>query len=118
MKEQATNFDELLSPLEQDVLKVLWPDKKMKVRDIHDVLAKKRKVALSSVAVILDRLHAKGIVNRTAETARGGTRYTYFPTSDKAQFEANVVQNAVDKLIDAFGPIAVNYFNDRFNKRK
>lgn len=117
MKE-AGRFDELLSPLEADVLRVLWPDKKMKVRQIYDVLKHKRKVALSSVAVILDRLHEKGVVNRDVETARGGMRYTYFPKQDRKQFEESVVETAVNKLIDAFGPTAVSYFNDRFGKKK
>lgn len=116
MKELAVNG--LLSPLEADILKVIWPDRKLKVRQIHDVLKRKRKVALSSVAVLLDRLHEKNIVSRVAETARGGTRYTYFPAKTRNEFEQSVVKSAVDKLIDAFGPVAVNYFNDRFNKKK
>lgn len=117
MKE-AGRFDELLSPLESDVLRVLWPDKKLKVRQIYDVLKHKRKVAVSSVAVILDRLHEKGVVNRDVETARGGMRYIYFPKQDRKQFEESVVETAVNKLIDAFGPTAVSYFNGRFGKKK
>ncbi len=116
MKDVIT-FDALLSPLEKEILKVIWPDKRMKVRQVHDQLKKKQKVALSSVAVLLDRLHQRGVVDRTIETARGGMRYTYFPTKDKKQFEQSVVESAVDKLIDAFGPTAVNYFNKRFNKK-
>ena len=54
MKETVTDFDSLLSPLEQEVLQVLWPAKSLRVREIHEKL--KKKVALSSVAVILDRL--------------------------------------------------------------
>lgn len=118
VKETATNFNELLSPLEQDVLKVLWPDKRLKVRQIYDSLKNKRSVALSSVAVILDRLHTKNIVDRTVETARGGMRYTYFPKKNKKQFEESVIHSAVNKLIDAFGPNAVTYFNERFGKKK
>lgn len=90
----------------------------MKVRDIYDQLRKKRKVALSSVAVILDRLHDKKVVGRAEETARGGTRYTYFPKEDRKTFEKNVVEEAVNNLIASFGSVAVNYFNDRFSKKK
>jgi predicted transcriptional regulator len=114
----AARFDELLSPLESDVLRVLWPDKQLKVRQIYDMLKHKRKVALSSVAVILDRLHARGIVERSVESARGGMRYIYYPKQDRKQFEQSVVAGAVDKLIDAFGPTAVSYFHERFGKRK
>ncbi len=114
MKENVTAFEDLLSPLEQDVLRVLWPDKKLRVREIHKQL--KRKVALSSVAVILDRLHDRNIVGRNVETARGGVRYVYFPSQDKASFEKAVVEKTVNKLIEAFGTNAVSYFNDRFKR--
>lgn len=114
MKEKVADFNSLMSPLEQDVLRVLWPDKKMRVREIHGKL--KQKVALSSVAVICDRLHDKGIVDRKIETARGGVRYVYHPTQDKKSFEKSVVEKTVNKLIDAFGQTAVSYFNERFKK--
>ena len=115
MKEKVTDFNALLSPLESDVLGILWPDKSMRVREIHQML--KRKVALSSVAVILDRLHDKGIVSRSIETARGGVRYLYHPMQDQKEFEKSVVEKTVNRLIETFGSTAVSYFNERFRKR-
>ncbi|MEK6874688.1 MAG: BlaI/MecI/CopY family transcriptional regulator [Nanoarchaeota archaeon] len=109
-----TNMCDILSPLERDVITVLWPNKSMRVREIHAKL--KRKVAVSSVAVILDRLHEKGVVDRTMETARGGIRYLYFPIKDKKQFEKSILEQAVNKLIDSFGSTAVSYFHERFRK--
>ena len=86
-----SGFD-VLSPLESDVLGQLWPDKSLKVREIYRILRKGRKVALTSVAVILDRLFEKGVVGRRIETARGGLRYVYFPKKDRKQFEESVVE--------------------------
>ncbi len=111
-----TDFESLLSPLENDVLQVLWPDRKMKVRHIYEKLKPRRQVALSSVAVILDRLHQKGIVGRDIETGRGGVRYVYFPKHDKKQFERSVVETTVNSLIDQYGSTAVSYFNSRFGE--
>lgn len=110
-------FGSVLSPLETDVLNVLWPGRQLRVRDIYQRLRKERKVALTSVAVILDRLYEKGVVDRKIETARGGLRYVYFPKKDKAQFEKSVVEEAVNKLIDKFGTVAISYFNERFVKK-
>lgn len=112
----TTNFEHVLSPLEADVLKVLWPNKKLKVRQIFEILKSQRKVALTSVAVILDRLYEKNIVDREVETGRGGLRYLYFPKKNKKQFEKSIVEGAVNKLIDKFGKTAINYFNERFPK--
>ncbi len=110
-------YGEVLSPLENDVIKVIWPNKKLKVRQIYDQLKGKRKVALTSVAVILDRLYEKGLVDRNAETARGGTRYIYFPTKDKNDFEKSIIEESVNSLITKFGETAVSYFNERFSKK-
>lgn len=108
----------LLSPLEADVLGVLWSSNSMKVRDIYNRLRKKRKVALTSVAVILDRLHSKKMVRRDVATGRGGTHYIYSVQTSRNGFEQSIVETTVDRLIDNFGSIAVNYFNERFSKKR
>jgi len=113
MKAQP-DFGDILSPLENDVLRLLWPDRHLKVRGIYQQLKRKRKLALCSVAVILDRLHDKGLVKRDIEKARGGFCYIYYPVKDKDTFEKSVVEKTVDSLIQRFGPTAVSYFNERF----
>ena len=118
MKTTVTEFDAILSPLEQDILKVIWPDKSMRVRAVYDKLKDKRKLALSSVAVLLDRLHDRGIVGRKVETGRGGVRYVYYPKQDRQGFEKSIVDSAVNKLIEKFGITAVSYFNERFARKR
>lgn len=105
-----------LSPLETDALLVLWRLEKARTREIHTLLARKRKVALTSVAVTLDRLHQKGIVARTIEEGRGGGHYIYYPKKTRQQFEESVIDHAVNRLITSFGPVAANYFHRRFSR--
>ncbi|MBI4143836.1 BlaI/MecI/CopY family transcriptional regulator [Candidatus Woesearchaeota archaeon] len=107
-------INEVLSPLEMDVLKTLWHSKKLRVRQIFDVVRKKRKVALSSVAVICDRLYKRGIVQRAAEKARGGVRYVYKASENKSGFEKSFIDKVVNSLIDSFGTTATAYFHERF----
>ena len=107
----------VLSPLENDVIKLLWKNDEMRVRDIYHILSKKRKVALTSIAVILDRLHEKKIVMRRIELGRGGEHYIYSSRCSKSDFEHSVIDKTVNRLIDKFGPVAVTYFNERFSKR-
>lgn len=115
MKQNIADFDSVLSPLEANVLKVLWPNKHLRVKEIHTHL--KKKVALSSVAVICDRLHSKGVLKRDIETSmKDCVRYVYSPTQDQQHFEKSVIEKAVNNLIDSFGSTAVAYFNERFKK--
>lgn len=107
-----------LSPLETDTLILLWKLEKARTREIHRLLKRRRKVALTSVAVTLDRLHKKGIVFRTIEDGRGGGHYIYYPKKTRHEFEESIIDNAVNKLINNFGPVAANYFYKRFSKKE
>lgn len=122
MKIEKMHFEKkgvetLLSPLESDILQILWKNDNVKVRDVHGVLMEKREVALTSVAVILDRLHKKRLVKRTAKPGRGGHHYIYTPSRSKSDFEHSIMEGVVDKMIANFGDSAVNYFNERFSKK-
>ena len=108
----------LLSPLETDALLLLWKLDQARVRELHRLLKRNRRVALTSVAVILDRLHQKGMVSRTVEKGRGGGHYIYYPRSSRQEFEESVIDHTVNKLMTNFGNVAANYFYKRFAGRR
>ena len=109
----------ILSPLEADVLMILWEnrDRTLYIRDIHNKL-KTQGIALTSIAVALNRLHKKKLVNRKMKSCRGGYRYLYRATKTKQEFERSIVENTVNRLIDSFGSVAVSYFNEKFSRKK
>lgn len=107
-----------LSPLESDILKVLWSKKRSRVRDIYASVRRRKKVAPTSVAVLLDRMHKKGVVRRTIGKGRGGFYYVYYPVHDEESYKISVIERTTDQLIKAFGPVAVSYFNEKFSKRR
>ncbi len=110
-------FELFLSPLESDVIGILFGKKEAKVREIHNILKRKKKVALTSVAVILDRLYKKDLVKRKVESGRGGIHYIYSTSESKTDIEKSIIESSINKLIDVFGSSAVNYFDERFSKR-
>ncbi len=113
---EKKGIEALLSPLESDILRVLWlAGDDMLVRDVHGKLRKSKNVAITSVAVMLDRLYKRGIVSRQTRTGRGGTHYLYSARADKREFERSVVESVVNSLISNFGPSAVSYFGERFS---
>jgi predicted transcriptional regulator len=109
---------ENLSPLEAKVLEILLSGKKMKVRDVHAAVSKNEKVVLTSIAVMLDRLYEKHLVDREIETCRGGTRYIYFLKKSAEEIEEDYLKDQVDGIINKFGDKAVVYFHKRFSKGK
>jgi|GEM_PF-989060 len=104
-----------LSPLENNILNVLWKSGEgMRVRGI---CAKLGGTPLTSIAVTLDRLHKKSAVIRESEKGRGGTHYIYSAVP-KESFQRSLVAGVMDRLVENFGQIAVNYFNEKYGKRK
>lgn len=108
----------VLSPLESDIMSAFKGKKELKTREIYGVLKPKKKVALSSVAVLLDRLYEKGFLGRKVQTCRGGFRYLYFQEEDPQRYQESQLDGVVNKLIETYGTTAINYFNDRFSKRR
>ncbi len=102
----------VLSPLENNIMEILWKHGDMRVRDVH----KKMDSPLTSVAVNLDRLYDRKLVRRKVETGRGGEHYIYSPSLSEEGFHKSVLDQTVDKLIETFGSTAVTYFNQRFKK--
>lgn len=107
-----------LSPLEKDILSEMEQGKKLGAADIYRTLSKKRKVAQSSVSVLLDRLFKKGLLQRETETARGGIRFLYTLKINREKYEKRVVESTVNALIQKFGSNAIAYFNESFNKKR
>ena len=110
-----TNAIPALSPLEAQVISLMQPQAKYSAADLYTIVCRQRKVAASSVSVILDRLYQKGLVARETETARGGIRFRYSLETNKERFERKVVESTVNTLVKKFGSKAIAYFNETFS---
>ncbi len=117
MVKKADAVSEMLSPLESKILETLWETGECKVRDIHTKIKKNHPCAQTSVAVTLDRLFERKMVERTITTGRGGLAYIYRPRQTREQFQKSLVQQAVDRLVERFGDSAINYFNEKYRRK-
>ena len=113
---EKKGLETILSTLESDIMNLLWKRNPLKVKELHELLKKKHSVAQTSIAVTMDRLYEKKIVDRKIESGRGGLHYLYYPSKNKQEFEKAILDQTVNKLIEAFGPTAVSYFDERFKK--
>jgi len=108
-----SNLRFALGDLEAVVLRQLWEAKRpLSVRDSHSRTARTRPVAVTTVATILDRLYAKGLVAR--QLARTGTpHYMYKPKVTEEEFKHAVVENVLDGLLQSFNDVTVAYLAER-----
>lgn len=84
----------MLTPLELDIMKPVWRQSPITVRDVQDAIRPSRQLAYTTVMTIMDRLFHKGFLNRTL---RSRTHY-YEPAVDFTE----VRDEALQTLINSF----------------
>lgn len=101
-------LENLLGPLEQDVMDVVWRLGDATVRDVHDELASQRKIAYTTVMTTMSRLAAKGLLLRDTS----GLAHRYRPAMSRDEYARTAVTSVIDWLVDRFPTPALQYFVD------
>ena len=84
----------MLTALELDIMKAVWRNRTITVRDVQESIRPERNLAYTTVMTIMDRLYHKGFLSRNL---RARTHY-YEPAIDYT----DVRDEAVDSLIRNF----------------
>jgi len=111
-KPHEKKLTKVLGDLEADIMEALWKLQLGHVKGIHEEVSQKRKVAITTVATVLDRLYEKGLVERDLKKSKG-LHYEYKPTITKKQFEKTVVRSIFKGLFETFGDSAISYLVNR-----
>ena len=79
-------------------METLWEagDAWLTVREVHDVLAKDRDIAYTTVMTVLDRMARKEIVERERE----GRAWRYRPTQTRGAMTAEVMRQALGEFAE------------------
>lgn len=94
-----------LSPLEQEVMNVVWDAKPCSVRDVQNKLQNK-KLAYTTVATILQRLVDKELVVKKQET--GSLKFV--PKVSKTVYSKNIARDFLKQFLNSFGDSAIASF--------
>ncbi len=90
----------MLGSLEREIISVLERERDATTRDVLAELRRRgRDVAYTTVSTILTRLHAKGLVDRRAESFRGGERFVY----SYKDIEGEYIDSLLGGLLSTFG---------------
>jgi predicted transcriptional regulator len=90
----------MLGSLEAKVLGVLEDERRANVREVVDSLNEGgEELAYTTVGTILDRLYEKGLVERTEEQYKGGSRYVY----EYVDFQDEYIDEVLRDIVVLFG---------------
>ena len=84
-----------IGPLEADVLKLVWENKKVTVRDIYEIMGKERKIAYTTVMTIMGNLARKGLLKQN----KSRVAYVYTPVYKNTEVATSIVDKVIDKLL-------------------
>jgi len=95
-----------LSPLEQEVMDIVWKLESCHIRDVLEKIGKTRPLAYTTVATLLQRLYEKGMVNRKNE----GLAFVYSPRSTRKEYSKNIAKSFLHNFFKSFGESAMVSF--------
>jgi BlaI family transcriptional regulator, penicillinase repressor len=114
--DMSTTKAPALTPLELEIMKVVWQKDQATVREVHEVLRERRSVAYTTVMTMMGVLATKGHLKRERTTDRA---YTYRPTRPASVAIKSMVADFIDRVFDgAAQPLLVQLVKDRRLTRK
>lgn len=92
-----------MSPLESEVMDIMWREKRATARTIYTRLESKHHINRSTINVVMGSLRKRGILTSSVSKGRGGLKYIYKVKICRRKFEREVVGKVLDSLLESFG---------------
>ena len=112
MLHSVVDMNKSISELEREAMDIVWELKKCTVRDVFNNLNGQKKLAYTTVATLLQRLHEKGLVNRDDDNSA----LLYSPKISKESYSKKVAKLLTNNFIKSFGDVAIASFAASIDK--
>jgi BlaI family penicillinase repressor len=97
----------ILTPHELEVMKIVWDLRAASVKNVHSLLAQRKKVAYTTILTIMGILESKGVLTHTIV----GRAFIYRPLLSRQQAMHNQVSDVVERFFDGNKLKMVEYVN-------
>jgi BlaI family penicillinase repressor len=94
-----------LGDLQLQIMRILWKRGRATVADVHEALRPMRSLALTTIATMLRKMEAKGVVSHTVD----GRQFIYRPTVDEREVHRSMVGDLVERLFNGDASALVNH---------
>jgi predicted transcriptional regulator len=101
----------VLGGLEAEVMEIIWTRGEVSVRDVYEVLRRRREIAYTTVMTTMGRLAKKRLLTQI----KSGLAYQYRPAVTREAFKESVVGEVIDGLLDGFGDSVMVHLADRIS---
>ncbi|MBU7042835.1 MAG: BlaI/MecI/CopY family transcriptional regulator [Theionarchaea archaeon] len=109
-------IEKVLGPLESRIMEIMWNEEISVARDIYDIMKEKDKnTRRSTISIMMNRLCERGLLERHAETGRGGERFVYTVRISKEEFSQAIVSRVMKGLLDSFEDSTLKYVRNHLS---
>lgn len=95
-----------LSPLDQEIMNIVWNSDTCSVREVLEQIRKEKELAYTTVATILTRLYDKGLLKRSEKNSV----VYYSPKISREKFSKIVAGSFFTNFFQSFGDTAIASF--------
>ena len=85
-----------LGDLQLAIMRLLWQRGEASVAQVHEALTPSRKLALTTIATMLRKMEAKGVVRHRVD----GRQFIYKTTIDERDVHRSMIGDLIDRLFD------------------
>lgn len=79
---------------ELEILEILWENKNCTVREIYNIVSKKKECVYTTTLKIMQKMHSKGLIGR----AEDNLKHEYFPLVEQTAVRNSVVNEILNKF--------------------
>jgi BlaI family transcriptional regulator, penicillinase repressor len=98
-----------LTPLELDVMKIVWERERATVRDVYEAMLESRKIAYTTVMTMMKILEDKNFLKKT----QVDRAYVYRPAQPKGKVIGAMVREFVNRVFNGSAePLLVHLVNE------
>jgi len=108
-----------ISNLEADIMKIVWDNEKISVREVHEIMLRKEMekkehgfIPYTTVMSIMTTLAEKGLLKQD----KSAKTYIYSAVVDREELSKNIIMSVADKLLNSSTASLVSaYLSDKSN---
>ena len=106
-----------MSPLESEVMEIMWREKRATARTVFTRLESKHSVNRTTVNAIMGSLHKRGLLTSSVSRGKGGLKYVYKVKISRRRFEREVVGKVLDSLLESYEKTSKRLMREKLGRK-
>ncbi|WDI30149.1 BlaI/MecI/CopY family transcriptional regulator [Hyphococcus flavus] len=96
----------ILGELETEIMDIMWDGAPRRVKDVHEILSKKRDIAYTTVMTVMTNLYAKTLLTRKKQSRA----YVYSARQKQQAFMGETFSKLIKSMLGDYSEPAMHHF--------